>query len=66
MKMTVFCDVAPCSLVVTEVSKIALLMEAISISETSVNFYQNTRQKPEDILHIWYCENMKSHFIYNS
>jgi hypothetical protein len=48
MKMTVFWDVAPCSLV--EVSLlIALMMEAESTSETSVNFYQTTRRNnPED------------------
>jgi hypothetical protein len=45
MKMTVFWDVAPCSLV--EVYRrlrgaIALMMEAESTSETSVNFYDTT------------------------
>jgi hypothetical protein len=55
MKMTVFWDVATCSLV--EVYRrfrgaycdIALMMEAESTSETSVNFYQTTRRNnPED------------------
>jgi hypothetical protein len=58
MKMTVFGVVAPCSLV--EVyrrllapssgrSLIALMMEAASTSEMSVNFYQTTRRNnPED------------------
>jgi hypothetical protein len=56
MKMAVFWDVAPCSLV--EVYRrlrvvcdvIALMMEAASSSETSVNFYQTARRNnPEDI-----------------
>jgi hypothetical protein len=37
MKMTVFWDDAPCSLIV-----IALMMEAGGTSETSVNFYETT------------------------
>jgi hypothetical protein len=40
MKMTAFWVVAPCSLV--EVLLITLMMEAVSTSETSVNFYQTT------------------------
>jgi hypothetical protein len=52
MKMTVFWDLAPCSLV--EVYRrfsaiVALMMEAASTSETSVNFYQTARRNnPED------------------
>jgi hypothetical protein len=55
--MTVFWDVAPCSLVeVTDVSEvltasifIALMMEVVSTSKTSVNFYQTTRHNiPEE------------------
>jgi hypothetical protein len=56
MKMAVFWDVAPCSLVEIEdvsevftafvIRAIALVMGAISISETSVSFYQTTRHKP--------------------
>jgi hypothetical protein len=34
IKMTVFWDIAPCSLAV---------MEAVRTSETSVSFYENTR-----------------------
>jgi hypothetical protein len=42
IKMTVFWDVAPCNLV-------ALIMEAVGTSETSVNFYQTTWHNiPED------------------
>jgi hypothetical protein len=42
-------DVETCSLVDTDVlevltTSIALMMEAVSISETSVNFYETTRQ----------------------
>jgi hypothetical protein len=45
----------------------ALLMEAASISETSVNFYQTTlRNNPEDNrLHTRRRENLKSH-LYSS
>jgi hypothetical protein len=52
MKIAVFWIVAPCSLV--EVYQrfrgaIAMMMEAASISKTSVNFYQTTRRSnPED------------------
>jgi hypothetical protein len=42
---------------------IALMMEAASTSETSVNFYQTTwRNNPEDShLHTRRLENLKSH-----
>jgi hypothetical protein len=52
MKMTVFWNVA-----------IALIMEAVSTSEASVNFYQTTRSNiPEDSnLHTRHRENLKSH-----
>jgi hypothetical protein len=62
MKMAVFWVVAPCSLDVSEVL-IALMMEAASICETSVNFYQTTwRNNPEDShFHTRRCENLKSH-----
>jgi hypothetical protein len=44
MKITVFWDVAPYSLV-----EITLMMEAVITSETSVNFYETTlRSIPED------------------
>jgi hypothetical protein len=54
--MTVFWDVAPCSLVETDdvsevitASIIALMMEAVNTSETSVNFYHTSRiNGPED------------------
>jgi hypothetical protein len=58
MKMAVFWNVAPCSLV--EVYQrirgpcclhrlIALMMQAASTAETSANFYQTTRRyNPED------------------
>jgi hypothetical protein len=43
MKVTVFWDIAPYSLM------IALMMEAVSTSETSVNLYQTARRNiPED------------------
>jgi hypothetical protein len=60
MKMTVFWDVAPCSLVevfrraellITSIIRtiITLMMEEVSTSETSVNFYQTARGNiPED------------------
>jgi hypothetical protein len=42
---------------------LVLMMEAVSTSETSVNFYHTTRRKiPEDShLHIHRRENQKSH-----
>jgi hypothetical protein len=41
------------------------MMEAVSTSETSVNFYQTTRRNnPEDShLHTHHCENLKSYQI---
>jgi hypothetical protein len=51
MKMAVFWVVAPCSLIVNHQGDlIALMMEAGSTSETSVNFYQTTRRshRPDD------------------
>jgi hypothetical protein len=38
MKMTVFWDVAPCSVVTTMMDQV----EAVNISQTSVNFYETT------------------------
>jgi hypothetical protein len=51
MKMADFWVVAPCSLV----RVIALMKEAASTSETSVNFYQTARRNnPEDShLHLY-------------
>jgi hypothetical protein len=64
MKMAVFWDVAPCSLVEVyrRLRAITLTMEAASTSETSVNFYQTTlRNIPEDSdLHTRSRENLKS------
>jgi hypothetical protein len=66
MKMTVFWVGAPCSLVdiseVLSASIIALIMEAVRTSETSVNFYQTTRRyNPEDSrLHTRRREKLKS------
>jgi hypothetical protein len=54
--MAVFWVVAACSLVeVTDVSEVLAMMEVASTSETSVNFYQNTRRyNPEDShLHVY-------------
>jgi hypothetical protein len=64
VKMTVFCDIAPSSLVkLTDVSEVftdsiirtirALIMETVCTSETSVNFYETTRHNiPEDYYHL--------------
>jgi hypothetical protein len=47
--MTVFWVVAQCSLVEVY-RRFAVMLEAASTSETSVNFYQSTRRNnPEDI-----------------
>jgi hypothetical protein len=55
MKMTVFRDVAPWGLV-------ALMIEAVSASETSVSFYQTARRNIEDShLHTLRRENLKYH-----
>jgi hypothetical protein len=56
-KVAVFWDVAPCKLA------IALMLEAVSLSETSVNIYQTTwRNIPEDNhIHNRRCENLESH-----
>jgi hypothetical protein len=45
------------------VKAIALMMAAVSTSETSINFYQTTRRNvPEDShLHTCRCENLQSH-----
>jgi hypothetical protein len=63
MKITVFWDVAPCSLVEVIIRAIALMMDAASTSETSVNFYQTTQRNiPEDShLYTRRRENLKSH-----
>jgi hypothetical protein len=44
MDMAVFWVVVPCN--------IALMMEAASISETSVNFYQTTRRNNSEYSHL--------------
>jgi hypothetical protein len=66
-KMAVFWVVEPCSLegFLTCGLLIALMMEAASTSETSVNFYQITRHNnPEDShLHTRRRENLKSHKV---
>jgi hypothetical protein len=61
MEMTVFWNVALCSLVdVSEVlaaSIIRAMMEAASTSETSINFYQTTRptsQKTVILINYWF------------
>jgi hypothetical protein len=55
MKITVFWDVAPCSLVETD----RPMMEAVNTSETSVNFYETTRRSiPEGCyFHTFICWN---------
>jgi hypothetical protein len=44
MKMAAFWVVVPCSLIFTDVSEVltAMMIVAVSMSETSVNFYQDT------------------------
>jgi hypothetical protein len=65
IKMTVFWDIAPYSLVETDrrlsaYCLAALKMEAVSTSEMSVNFYQTTRHNPEDShLHTHRRENLE-------
>jgi hypothetical protein len=80
MKMTVFRVLAPCSLVdvcrrfrgsyclhrLNDWTLIALMMEAVSTSETSINFYQTTiRNIPEDShLHTSRRINLKCPSVY--
>jgi hypothetical protein len=74
--MTVFWDVALCSLVevydfsemlAASISRVNLMMEAASTSETLVDFYQTTRSNnsEDSHLHIHQCENLKSQFYSN-
>jgi hypothetical protein len=57
-------DVTDVSEVLTTSIIIVLMMEAVSTSKTSVNFYDTTRRNiPEDShLHICRRENLKSHY----
>jgi hypothetical protein len=66
-KFTVFWDVAPSSHVEVGRSFIALMMEAVRISETSGHFNVTTRRYiPEDYkLHTRHHENLKYHKFYN-
>jgi hypothetical protein len=64
--MTVFKDVVPCSLVETDWcfrGVYCLMIEAVSTSQTLVNFYHTSWCNiPEDShLHTRHCENLKSH-----
>jgi hypothetical protein len=60
-KMTVFWDVEPCSLVDTD--RRWAMMEAVSTSEASVNFYEPTRRIDSEDKHFHTSrrENLKSH-----
>jgi hypothetical protein len=62
-KFTVFWDVAPCNHVEVGRSFIALMMEAVRVSETSVHFNGSTRRYiPEDSkLYTRHHENLKYH-----
>jgi hypothetical protein len=77
MKMSIFRDVALCSMVETDRRfrgayclhhQGALVMEALSTSETSVDFYHTARRNiPEEShLHAHRRENLISHMIYES
>jgi hypothetical protein len=52
MKMTVFWDVAQCSLVQIDRRFRGGIIEAVSTSETSVNFYQTTRRNIAEDSHL--------------
>jgi hypothetical protein len=62
--MTAFWDTEPCSFVETDrrFRGIALMMEAVHTSETSINFYETTRRNiPEGYhFHSRFRENLKS------
>jgi hypothetical protein len=69
MKNAVFWDVAPCNLVWTDVSEegIALKMEAMRSSETSVHTRSTRRHITEDgILNSYRRENLKSYIFFLS
>jgi hypothetical protein len=61
-EMAVFWDAAPCNLVSTD-RLVALMVEAVNLSETSVHIYEPTaRSIPVDShLHTRRHENLKSH-----
>jgi uncharacterized protein (DUF305 family) len=72
LKITIFWDAAPCSLVKIDLRfrgaychhhQGALMMEAVSTSEMSDNSYEATQRNiPEDShYHTRRCENLKSH-----
>jgi hypothetical protein len=63
--MAVFWDVAPCSQVNIDGRFIAVMMEAVNITEASVNLYETTwRNIPEDShLHARRRENQKSRIL---
>jgi hypothetical protein len=65
-KFTVFWDIAPCSHVEVGQSFIALMTEAVRISETSAHLNVTTRRYiPEDCrLHTRHHENLKYHKLY--
>jgi hypothetical protein len=80
IEMTVFWDVAPCSLVEgyqrvrgpcclhhqgREYWLITLMMAVAGTFETSVNLYQTTRRNiPKDSLHTRRCDNLKSYKLF--
>jgi hypothetical protein len=67
--MAVFLDVEPCALVDTDrrftgaYGAVALMMEAVSTSEASVNIYQTTRRNNQEDSHLRTRrhQNLKSH-----
>jgi hypothetical protein len=54
MKMAVFWEVASCSLADIDRHCDALMMEAVSSSETSVSIYQTTRRKIPKGSHLYF------------
>jgi hypothetical protein len=67
LKVTVFWDDAPCSLVETDRRLTALMMKAVSTSEMSVHIYQTTRRNVLEDSHLHTCrrENLKSYIVIN-
>jgi hypothetical protein len=64
--MTTFWDIALCNLAEVDRLFIALMMEAVYTSETSVYFKKTTQHYiPEGCgLHTYCCENLKYHITY--
>jgi hypothetical protein len=69
MKITVFWDIAPCSLIEVDMFQMFILppwsrwwvmMETVHTSETSVNFYETTHSNIPEDCHLQFTVNQSS------